>query len=130
LDPQTLAAAAALSKSGTGIGATINVAVLHASTKAFIGGDADAGGAITVDGESHLLPTKLLLPFINTGPAVTSIAVAGAASQSDPAISGSFIVNDFHVDVDAHIGAGSKINQGGKLPPGGDVTVKAINEIQ
>src|SRR5439155_1861038 len=131
LDPQTLAAAGAFCK-GTSIGATINVTVLHASTAAYIAGDADAAGAISIDAESHLEPTKLDLPFVPDAlkPAATSVAVSGAASQGDVAVSGSFILNDFHLDADAYIGASSQINRGGLYSPssGQTIAIHAVNE--
>src|SRR5579862_9327040 len=51
LNIQTLGAAGAFSKGGNGIGATITVGVLNATTTADIAGDADAAGAITIDAE-------------------------------------------------------------------------------
>ncbi|HUJ88277.1 MAG TPA: LEPR-XLL domain-containing protein, partial [Burkholderiales bacterium] len=129
LDPQTLAAAGAFSK-GTSIGAAINVAVLHASTTAAINGDADAAGAIVVHAENDLVPSTIVLPFIDTGPQATSVAVAGAAAQGDVAIAGSFIINDIHLDADAHIGASSQINQAAlyAVTSGQTVAVEAIND--
>ena len=41
---QTLAAVGAFSKDGTGVGATINVEVLHSSTKAYVDGYTDEAG--------------------------------------------------------------------------------------
>src|SRR2546427_8919367 len=117
---------------GTSIGATINVPVLHASTAAYIAGNADAAGAISIDAENHLEPTKLDLPFVPDAlkPAATSVAVSGAASQGDVAVSGSFIVNDFHLDADAYIGASSQINRGGLYSPssGQTIAIHAVNE--
>lgn len=135
LDPQALAAAGAFSK-GTAIGATILVEVVNASTTASIGGNADAAGAISVEAETHLVPTKLDLPFIpdSAKPSATSVAVAGAATSGDAAVAGSFIVNVFHLNADAHIGASSQINQlsigaGGYARTAGQtVTVAAVNE--
>src|SRR5439155_3590407 len=99
-----------------------------ASTTAAIGGAADAGGAITVDAEIHLVPSEIDIPLVK--PKATSVAVAGAASSGDVAIGGSFIVNDFHLDVDAHIASSSNINQAGLYTPSGDITVKAVNETK
>ncbi|MGY3658238.1 LEPR-XLL domain-containing protein [Bradyrhizobium sp. USDA 376] len=130
LGPQTLAAAGAFSKDKGAFGAAINVTLLHATVTAAIGGDADAAGAISVNAESHMVPTEIDLPLLK--PKLTSVAVAGSASQADLAVAGSFIINDLHVDVDAHIGAFSQINQGGlyTVGSGQTVTVGATNETK
>ncbi|WP_456654689.1 hypothetical protein [Bradyrhizobium sp. JR3.5] len=134
-DLQTVAAAAAFSEGGSGFGATINVAVMHdVTTKAFIAGDADEAGALTVDAESTLNPTPIAIPHAPSGAdlTLTSVAVAGSASGGDAAVSGSFIVNVLDIDVDAHIGSSSHINKGGLYSPsaGQTITVKAINETE
>ena len=143
LDPQTLAAAGAFSQGGNAIGATINVAVLSATTTAYIGGNADAGGAIAIDGEIHVVPAAIPIPFLQTGqdPTATSVAVAGAASSGDVAIGGSFIVNVFTVDAYAYVDSGSQINQGVSGVAGvtgvlyapsasQTITISAVNETQ
>ena len=143
LDPQTLGAAGAFSQGGNAIGATVTVGVLNASTTAFIGGNADAASAISVDAENHLAPSPIAIPFLPAGadPSATSVAVAGAASSGDVAIGGSFIVNVFTLDVDAHIGGGSDINQGvsgisgvtGALytqTTSQTITISAVNDTQ
>ena len=58
LNIQTLGAAGAFSQGGNAIGATITVGVLNATTTAYIGGNADAAGAISIDAENHLLPIR------------------------------------------------------------------------
>ena len=117
LDPQTLGAAGAFSQGGNAIGATITVAVLNATTSAYIAGNADAAGAISIDSEIHIVPSTIAIPVIpsSADPSATSVAVAGAASSGDVAIGGSFIVNDFTLDAYAYVGGNSQINQGGDL---------------
>src|SRR5271165_2832849 len=63
LDPQTLGAAGAFSQGGNAIGATVTVAVLTAMTTASIGGNADAGGAISIEAKNQLLPSTIAIPI-------------------------------------------------------------------
>src|SRR5271165_7216 len=132
LDPQTLGAAGAFSQGGNAIGATVTVAVLTAMTTASIGGNADAGGAISIEAKNQLLPSTIAIPIIpaSADPSATSVAVAGAASSGDVAIGGSFIVNVFTLDATADIGGGSKINKGGIYAPsaGQTFTITADND--
>ncbi len=131
LDPQTLAAAGAFSE-GDSIGATVTVAVLNASTSAYIAGDADAAGALSIDAENHLDPTQIDIPKLpdSLKPSATSVAVAGAAAEGDVAVGGSFIVNDFNLNAYAYVGPSSKINQAGLYTPTNSqtVSVHAVNE--
>ena len=125
----SLAAAGAFSK-GNALSAVVDVTLLHSHTTAFIGGAADASGAITVNAESHMVPTELDLPLVQ--PKLTVVAVAGSASKGDVALAGSFIVSDWHIDVDAHIGASSRINRNGlqTANAGQTVSVTATNETR
>src|SRR5207245_2529976 len=86
--------AGAFSK-GSSIGATIAVTVLNAHTSAYIAGNADAAGAISIDAENHLAPTKFDLPLVPDvlTPTATVIAGAGAASDGDVAVGGSFTIS-------------------------------------
>lgn len=128
---QTLAAAGAFSQ-GTAIGLAVAVGVLNTSSTAYIGGDADASGAILVDAQLLVSPSKIDLPFLDDSqdPTITSVALAGAASNGDAAIGASVVVNDFHLDAAAYVGDGSKINQGGKFAAGAgqNLTVTSLND--
>ncbi|UZJ27066.1 hypothetical protein RHODO2019_19090 (plasmid) [Rhodococcus antarcticus] len=116
----------------------------------------DAAGALTVSAESSLgelgvdlsrLGSMLLSNLVNvpgvalipapgagsavTEPAVSSVAVAGAAGTGTASVAGSFIVDVWERTTDAHIGDGAQINQSG--PRGGasqTLTVHAADHIQ
>ncbi len=127
---QTLAAAGALSE-GTSIGAAIDVATLNVNSVAFIGGNADAAGALSVDANITLAPTQIALPKVPSAllPTATSIAVAGAAGTGSAAVAGSVIVDVFTLHADSYIGANSLIDKGGfyAATAGQTVSVTAEN---
>jgi hypothetical protein len=133
-DLQTVAAAGAFSSKGSAVGATINVSVMNTNTTAYIEGNADAGGAITVNAGSHLLPTKIAIPHFpdSVQPTATSVAIGAAVGGGDAAVEGSIVVNVLGLDVDAHVGNGSQINQsaGYGLLGTESLTVTATNETQ
>jgi hypothetical protein len=110
---QTLAAAGAVSD-GTSIGAAVDVAILNVTSNAFIAGNANATGALTIDAEIVLKPTKLAIPKAPSSlqPTATSVAVAGAAGTGSAAIAGSVIVDVFTMNAAAYIGPNSVVSAG------------------
>ncbi len=124
---QTLAAAGAFSD-GTGVGVAIDVGILNVNALAYIGGNADAAGAIMVDAEITLTPEEIDLLKVASVDA-TSIAVAGAAGTGSAAVAGSVIVDVFTLHADSYIGQNSKINQGGfyAATAGQTISVTALN---
>ena len=129
---QSLALAGGLSTSGSAVGGAIVVNILPAvQTQALIdsgtsGGTVtrlDAAKAISVTATSSLNPivpdtsvTKLTLP------AITSVAVAGAAGGGDAAVTGSVIVDVFSITTTASIADGAQVNQ--VAPPSAAQTVE------
>ena len=72
-----LAAAGAFSK-GTTIGAAISITVLNATSTAYIAGDADAAGAISVESTVDLLPAELELASLPDAirPSISATSIA------------------------------------------------------
>jgi hypothetical protein len=131
VNPQTLAAAGAFSE-GTAVGAGVAVAVVTLDTNAYIAGNADAGGALSIDAENHVDTSKIDIPKLPDAakPSATTVAVAGGASSGDVGVAGAVIVDDFSLNATADIGAGSQINQGGLYAPSSSQTlsITADNE--
>ena len=137
---QNIALAGGLSTGGTAVGGAVAVNILNdVQTLALVdsgtgGGQVthlDAAKATNVTASSSLNPivpdtsiTKLTLP------AVTSVAVAGAAGGGDAAVTGSVIVDVFSISTHARIGDGAQVNQ---VVAGGvdqTVTVTAQDDTQ
>jgi hypothetical protein len=148
---QTLAAGGGFS-TGTAVGAAVSVSIVDSSTKAFIAGDADAAGAMSVTAETDLAPitfsqtlfgeTLNITAETDLAPItfsqtlfgetlnieLTSLAVAGGATSGDVGIAGAVVVNVFDLDTHAYIEDGSLINQDpGTIPSGQSITVRAVD---
>jgi len=113
---QDLALSAAFSQGGTAIGASIAVNVLDdIVTEAYIDSSFGhvttvlADGAVKVDATASLGTITIDIPKpgggnLFTTPGLSSVAIAGAAStDSDPAISGSFVVDVYFLQTHAWI---------------------------
>jgi hypothetical protein len=133
---QALSAGVGLSEDEAAVGGAVTIAILNVSTTAYIAGNADASGAMSLDAENHLVNSKLEIPKVPDGlrPSATSVAVAGGASAGDVGVAGAVVVDVFNLDANAYIGSGSQINQG--VTPGGLFTptsgqtfsITAVNE--
>jgi hypothetical protein len=129
---QTLAAGGGFS-SGTAVGAAVAVAVVTSSNKAFIAGDADAAGAMSITAETYVSPLKVDVPLLGDSddPTITSLAVAGGASSGDVGVAGAVVVDIFNLTTHAYLDDNSNINQDtGITPSGQSVTVHAIDETE
>ncbi|MGH3050471.1 MAG: hypothetical protein ACRDLK_09955, partial [Gaiellaceae bacterium] len=113
---ENLAISGGFSKSGTAVGGAIAVNVLDSiDTEAYIDGSStdithvDAGGALLVKAEASLDPLTPQLPagadrLQGLVPQVSSVALGGAAGGgSDPAVTGSVIVDVISTTTNAEI---------------------------
>ena len=117
---QNMALSGAASAGGAGVGGAIVVNVFpNITTTAFIDSDTfshvtqvDATGTIDVSAKSAITEADpIVVPFIGSLPAFSSVALAGAASSGGAAVSGSVIVDVFFITTEARINSGTELNQ-------------------
>ena len=138
---QNLAVSGALGASGAAVGAAIAINIVDATTTAVVDSSSatptslNATGAIDVRADASLSPLGIDLTLLGASilsnlvnipgvvlisapdgqtmtPAVSSVAVSGAAGTGPLAASGSFIVDVWNRSTDAHIGHGTVVNAG------------------
>jgi hypothetical protein len=110
---QTLAGGAAFNPgNGTVVGGSIAIAIMTgSSTKAFIEGNADAAGAMSITADTEFNPlTVVHIPLINQDITLTTLAVAGGATTGDVGVAAAAAVNVFSVSTWAYIGPNAQIN--------------------
>ncbi|MBW6494216.1 MAG: LEPR-XLL domain-containing protein, partial [Burkholderiaceae bacterium] len=128
-------AAAVGGSGGAGVGAAVSVNVMTNTTTASIGAaDVDAAQAIAVLADASVSSLKLDLPLLGDGddPKVAGIALGGAASQSGPAVAGSFVVGVYTDNTTASIAPNAQVNQRAlyTAATAQDVSVRALDDME
>ncbi|MGH2998311.1 MAG: beta strand repeat-containing protein, partial [Gaiellaceae bacterium] len=137
-----LAVSGGFSKSGTAVGGAIAVNVLDGiDTEAYIDSGTitnithvDAGGALQVKAEASIDPLTPQLPsgasrLQGLMPQVSSVALGGsAAGGSDPAVTGSIVVDVISTTTNAEIKSGAHVNDTRQNGAGQTVEVTAKDD--
>jgi len=132
LNPQTLAVGAGFNASNNPVvGGSVALRLMTSQTDAFIGGSADAAGAISVTARTTINPTVIDLPGPLPDPTATSVAVAGSASTGGVGVAGAVVINIDTINTSAMIGNGAAINQNSTIRgvSNQSITVTAIDAI-
>src|SRR4029077_18100208 len=119
------------SGSGTGVGAAVAVNVLEdVVTEAVIetGATINVADTLTITATASISPLQIILPIINTGPFVTSLAIAGGAGTGSAAVGASAVVDIFALKTRAAIEDGASVNQTIAAGASQDITISASDD--
>ncbi len=98
VQPQAMALAGALT-TGDAYGGSLAYTELDVISKAHIGGNADASGALKVDADAKVRSTPTVIPEFNETVDLNTVALAGAAGADSMALAAAVAVDDYNIEV-------------------------------